>query len=454
MLSVRLKTFAPVLAMLLLMAGASWAIAAEQVDLGIITVKDKVLAEKLRKQLAGGGSFEQLARKYSVGVTASRGGRLGLVPLKRLRLEYRQAVRGLLPGKPSQVVPTEEGYTILMRFQPAAVAEKQDKASVAARYLQSRQAVMAGVENMIAGDYKKAEGNLSKALGLNPYESSADFMLQMVRRALSGKGNKRAVGDFGAGFNAMVEGKAQLAADLFHRAAQIDPGLWQAKLFEANMLASMGKLKAAGEMFKQVQRAKPDSAYVYISLGIWYSENGQPKEAEVQFKNALSINPEQPQAHYELGALYLSQRKYKDAANHFTQSLAADPYSAQVHSDLGLAMMYLQNANGSEKHLKRALELNPAFAQAHINLGNLYARTDRLDLAIDEYNKALNINPNIALAHTNLAAAYALKKQWTKAITHADQSLKLGFPPPMVVQQMINPHRPKPKTLLMPKSAQ
>lgn len=445
------------LAVLLAATLARNAMASEQVDLGIITVKDKALAVKIRKKILAGGSFEQLARENSVGPTAGRGGRLGLVPLKRLRLEYRQAVRGLPAGQPSQVIPTEEGYSLLMRFAPAtALAKPQAGAGAAGagaaspgsdRHLQARQAVMAGVEALVAGNMNKAEAQFSAALGLNPHESSAAFMLDMTRRAMAGQGNKRAAADFGSGFSAMLEGKLQKAADLFHRASQADPGLWQAELFEGNMLAGMGKLKQAGVLFKKVAAQKPGSALVHVSLGIWHRDMGQEGKAEAEYKKALAINPDNSQAQYELGSLKLAQRKLKEAADHLGKAVVADPYSAEARNDLGLVLMYLNKAAESEKQFKKAQELNPAYPQAHVNLGNLYARTKRLDQAIDEFSKALAIAPNLPQAHANLAACYALKKMWPKAIEQADIAAKLGRPVPPQIAEMIEPHRAKPMAL-------
>ncbi len=449
------KSLLLALAIILAATLAQSALAAEQVDLGIITVKDKALAEQLRKKIAAGESFEKLAREHSVGLTASRGGRLGLVPLDRLRLEYRQAVRGLPAGQPSRVIPTEEGYSVLMRFKPPSLELAKPAAGgrgapSSDHHLQARQAVMGGVEAMVAGNLSKAEAQLSAALGLNPQESSAAFMLEMVRRAMAGKGNKRAVADFGSGFTAMLEGKVQKAADLFHRAAQADHGLWQARLFQGNMLAAMGKLKQAGPIFEQLAKEKPNSALVYVSLGNWNRDMGQPDKAKAAFKKALAISPENPQAHYELGSLLFSEHKIDQAADHLRKSVAADPYSAEARNDLGLVLMYQNKANESEKQFKKAQELNPAYPQAHVNLGNLYARTKRLDQAIDEFNKALAMVPNLAQAHANLAVCYTLKRMWPEAIEHADLAAKLGRPVPPPIAELIEPHRKKP--LILPKS--
>ena len=112
---------------------------------------DKALAEKLRSQLLEGASFEALAKQHSVAPTALRGGRLGQVPLKRLRTEFRQALSGLPANQPSKVVPTEGGSNILMRFgvpeqAKDQAAPKAQEADPGEKFLLARQKTMAGME--------------------------------------------------------------------------------------------------------------------------------------------------------------------------------------------------------------------------------------------------------------------------------------------------------------------
>ncbi|MFH2128707.1 MAG: peptidylprolyl isomerase, partial [Pseudomonadota bacterium] len=218
-MKLRLATILSLVVFLLAFTLPALAQSDEKVDLGIITVKQKDLANQLAGELAKGASFETLAKRNSVGPASFRGGRLGKVPYARLRSEYRAALEGLAPNKPSKVIPTEEGYTILMRFDqpgetgaspaPAFQAggfkdlEKStrfttnepsmdtspvtpeispgapmQKSEPDAPYLAARRKVLAGVESLIAGKLKQAESNFSQALGDNPREDSAVFLLE------------------------------------------------------------------------------------------------------------------------------------------------------------------------------------------------------------------------------------------------------------------------------------
>ena len=96
----------------------------EQVELSQIVVtppeledaRDEALrkAEALRDSIVvHGKNFEEMARKYSDGPSASRGGLLPMMPLGDLVANYSAAASALNPGEISQVVRTDFGYHVI-----------------------------------------------------------------------------------------------------------------------------------------------------------------------------------------------------------------------------------------------------------------------------------------------------------------------------------------------------
>ncbi len=426
-------------------------LAQNEVDLGVITVKDKALAESLRAKLLKGASFEALAKKHSVAPTATRGGRLGRVPMKRLRIEFRQALDGLAANQPSKVVPTEGGYNILMRFAtldqaPAQQAISPGQAQPAdseEKFLLARQQTMGGMEELVAGNFKEASKKFSQARGLNPNDSATPFFQEMTQKAIAKKVSSKAVATFAEGFLAMTQGDAKKAGELFTKASQMDSKLWQAKLFEANMLAGLGQLKKAVALLKEVLAQRPNTALAYVSLGMLVRDQGQLDEAHKYFTKALKINPDMAEAHYNLGGLALYKGDLKEAEHQYRATVAADPFNEEAFNDLGLALAYQGKVKKAEKQYIKSLELNPSFASAHLNLGTLYAQTKRYNRAIDEFNKALAVDPTLFDAHSNLAATYVLKQDWPRAIEHADIALKANYPVPAAILRSLEPHRKK-----------
>lgn len=70
-------------------------------------------ATKVVQALKIGDSFEELALRYSDGVNAARGGRLGLVRQGELHAPIEQALAALQPGDTTDAIETPEGLHII-----------------------------------------------------------------------------------------------------------------------------------------------------------------------------------------------------------------------------------------------------------------------------------------------------------------------------------------------------
>lgn len=83
------------------------------------------LAQRLSRQLNGGGNFEAAARKYSRGGSARRGGRIGWTPAENLPPAIAGQILALLPGEVTTPIPFPAGVAILK-----VTAIREDDASV------------------------------------------------------------------------------------------------------------------------------------------------------------------------------------------------------------------------------------------------------------------------------------------------------------------------------------
>lgn len=70
-------------------------------------------AKKVVEGLKAGESFEELALRYSDGVNAARGGRLGLVRQGELHAPIEQALAPLQPGETTSAIESAEGIHII-----------------------------------------------------------------------------------------------------------------------------------------------------------------------------------------------------------------------------------------------------------------------------------------------------------------------------------------------------
>ncbi len=415
------------------------AAAQPRVDLGIITVRTLAQAKKIRKMLLKGKSFEELARKYSVGPAAARGGRLGLVPVSKLREEYRQAIKDLPPGKPSQPVPTEEGYTILMLFhRPSPAAATGQQLQIPAQLL-ARRKVMAALEAMASGAWTKAQKLLSEAKAYNPHESTITLLSPVVAWAKSSRSLAKAARHMALGLIALMDTRVDDALKELKKAAGIAPEECTIRFVLAQALAAAGKRQQATKILKSLA-SSPCKARAMSLLGVIELEAGHIKQAERLLTQAMKADPSLAQAPYYLGLIAGAKGQRTKAIALLKKALSADPYMEEACNELGVLYMHEGNLREAARWLRKALSLRPDYPEAQVNLGNCYARARRFRRAIDEYEKALALRPGMPQALVNLAAAYAELKQWDKATDYARQALAQGFKLPPALARKLAPH--------------
>jgi parvulin-like peptidyl-prolyl isomerase len=80
-----------------------------------ILLQHKYEIEDAMKALAGGASFQELAKKRSICSSARAGGDLGQVNEKKVDPDFWEAALALKPGERSGIVRTRFGYHLIER---------------------------------------------------------------------------------------------------------------------------------------------------------------------------------------------------------------------------------------------------------------------------------------------------------------------------------------------------
>jgi len=93
-----------------------------QLNLQVIVVDSPDKAHLILERLRKGEDFAAIARKESIDPSATEGGYLGQIDLSTLRPELREALKGIEPGRMTEVIAAPSGYVILkvlLQSQPA-----------------------------------------------------------------------------------------------------------------------------------------------------------------------------------------------------------------------------------------------------------------------------------------------------------------------------------------------
>ena len=98
----------------------------ETVPVEMLLVDSLDQATQLLHRLQGGEDFAALAHQYSIDPTASDGGYLGKIDPQDLRLELRNALKGVAPGQLTGIAKLPSGYAILKVLKATQNLETAD----------------------------------------------------------------------------------------------------------------------------------------------------------------------------------------------------------------------------------------------------------------------------------------------------------------------------------------
>lgn len=260
--------------------------------LRMIAVDDKGAADTIRRRLASGGSFFELARSNSIDKTSStNGGFLGDLAATQLNPDWAKTALTLLPGEISPVVPARGRYFILQRL-PRNFREEAESRFNKAMDLRSE------------GEHRQSASELLEALKIYPHLLRA---LTFLGITYGEAGNSQTGGailklaarlypeDAGVHFNLGIADEAldntSGAIAEYRRALAIQPDLAQVYLNLGGALISSGQLSEAIRVYREGINVDPLSASLHWSLGIALQNEGKVNEANRETALAAKIDP-------------------------------------------------------------------------------------------------------------------------------------------------------------------
>lgn len=204
----------------------------------------------------------------------------------------------------------------------------------------------------------------------------------------------------------------------YRLAADLNAG--DRNLFESGIgLIDLGSSDEAKSMFASAVVKYPDSASLWLGLGIAEYLLRQKADAIQSFLRAVDIDPEYLPPYSFLANLSgTSGEADTKIANNLTHLIALHPDSAEAHYDYALALWKqykrIPNALATaeiEAQLKLAIAQSPQDADAHYLLGVIYADMADYSHAAEELSQAVHLDPDNAESHYRLALAYRSMKE-------------------------------------------
>ena len=218
------------------------------------------------------------------------------------------------------------------------------------------------------------------------------------------------------------------AAELYHRAAKLDPS--ENNIFDlASFLLQHphyeGFLSNALAFFRYGVQRYPHSAKLMVGLGVTLYAQSQYDDAVRTLCAAVDLNPNDPKPYEFLGKVSKSSPallpEIRSRLEGFVR-LYPDNGSATFY----YAMILWQRTDGKtsanehavETLLQKAVTADPRLYEAHFQLGVLYQDEMRYPEAIVQFNQTLQVRPDYNRAHYHLVLLYNRTHQKDLALQH------------------------------------
>ena len=161
----------------------------------------------------------------------------------------------------------------------------------------------------------------------------------------------------------------------------------------------------------------PNSARLWLGLGIAQLVYGQNAEAENSFKQSLAVDPKLIPALAYLGVIYTERGLYDQSIGFYEQAIALNGQLAGLYYLAADTMLKRSQTDTTraEKYLKRATELDPALAGAYLAWGRLYVRNNGYSEAAQLFQRAVSLQPELLEAHYQLSRVLLRLKRTEEA---------------------------------------
>lgn len=188
--------------------------------------------------------------------------------------------------------------------------------------------------------------------------------------------------------------------------------------FRYGLLLTDSHAPAAGILrLQEALKQFPNSARLWLALGIAQLTYGQNAEAENSFKQSLALDTKLVPALAYLGMTYSERGAYEKAISFYEQAIALNGQLAALHYLVAETILKSSNPDTTraEKYLRRATELDPNLAPAYLTWGRLYVRANRYDEAAPLLERAVSLQPELLEAHYQLSRVLVKLKRTDEA---------------------------------------
>lgn len=212
----------------------------------------------------------------------------------------------------------------------------------------------------------------------------------------------------GAGDIYRQQGDYRTAEQRYAKAAEIEPGNFDAQYLHGLVLQIEKKIGEAVRAYLRALTIKPDDFNANLNLGTAYLQLGEGQQALPYAQRAVRLDPDSAAARTNLGAIYASLDRHAEAVTEYQQAAELTKLSAPLLLNLADSLGKIGKYEEMANTLTQLIELK-ATAEAFERLGSAQFRMRRYPEAEASFRKAIDLDGQYYPA-INGAAVCALNR--------------------------------------------
>src|SRR5579884_3569715 len=189
--------------------------------------------------------------------------------------------------------------------------------------------------------------------------------------------NKQAKADIARGKTFLDRKLWTEAEGELRKAIQLDPTDPAAHFYLGHALLAKNDLKGAIAEYQQAISLDPKDEKANYALGVALYHQGDFPQAETQFQRAVELEPEDAEALCALGLTLFRQNHLEGAIREYRQALRLDPQNAAAHAGLAYVLLKKGERRQALEEMRVAASLAPQDLRYRATYQKLWSQLNR-----------------------------------------------------------------------------
>ncbi len=288
----------------------------------------KQKAEEILQKIENGEDFTKMAKEYSEGPSAKKGGKLGSIGRNsRMAPAFEEKAFSLEVGEVSEPVKTQFGYHLIK------VTDK--KKAEGEEYEKQKEKLKQKLVN------QKKQKEFETWLNNVREEAEIEIKDQEIKayKAAQNENYEEAIASYKEALNSSSSGSSYLYHNL------------------ADAYKQQDKQDKAIETYQEAIEKNPEEASFYSNLANLHKENGNNEQAISIYEDALEKNEDNAQLHFNLGNLYREMEQQDKAITQYEKFSELSGDNLMAHYRLYTVYKQMGMTEKANKERKKVQEI-------------------------------------------------------------------------------------------------